>query len=79
MKRLLIFAYFACCVLHAAWGQESSANVSQSPFIGEWRGTFRNLVYWKNEYKNTDLILRIESFGNELGVRVKKYHLMVRT
>lgn len=72
MKRLLIIMLVACSMWQVVWGQESSQSSAQSPFVGEWVGVFCRPVYWHGEYKNTKLILRIESFGDNFGVRVKE-------
>ena len=70
MKRLLFILFVACSMLPTVWGQNPS--LGSSPFIGEWTGVFRRNLHWGDGvYKESKLVLRIESYGGQLGIRVK--------
>ena len=74
MKRFLFILLAACCMLQVAWGQESSS-YTLSPFVGEWSGNYSSSVYDEQKddivHKNLKLIVLIEQFGHQLGVRIK--------
>lgn len=75
MKRLITFLLVAFSISLLTWGQESSSQNSQSPFIGEWACNYSTKV-WEREgenakWKDVKLILRIEQYGNDLVIRGK--------
>ena len=75
MKRLLFILLAACSMLQVTWGQESSQSNTQSPFVGDWIGEYKDYVYDEEtdnfRWKDFKLVFRINQYGENIDIRIK--------